>query len=106
MLELVVLMLMLGHCGLNVVSFEASMASSLASIASSLASTDGGILVVVIPDNLGFELMVAVGHMGRIVVVWAVVGVIAEVVGQIGLVVVVVVVVVVVEVVVSVESFE
>ena len=93
-LEAVVLVLMFGHCGLNVVSFEASSKASIS------LSTEGGILVVVITDNLGFELTVAVGHMGRIVVVWAVVGVIAEVVGQIGLVVVVeVVVVVVVEVV-------
>ena len=98
-LEAVVLMLMLGHCGLKVVSIEAS---SKASIASSLASTDGGILVVVITDNLGFEVIVAVGHMGRIVVVWVVAEVVSDVVGQIGL----VVVVVVVKVVVSVDSLE
>ena len=61
--------------------------------------------MVEITDNLGFELMVAVGHIGRIVVVWVDVEVVPDVVGQIGLVVVVAVVVV-VDMAEAVESLE
>ena len=78
-----VLTLMLGHCGLSVGS---SMVSTV-TVAPSESSTNG-VEMVLIPDDLVSGPMVAVGHIGRMVVVCEVVEVVADVVGHIGLVVV------------------